>query len=173
MLPPTSEGAELCSPIGGFTTTGPLKYESSWYIHCEKGSVKQMLNQELNWYRQAARKGREQAKECHWAERHGLACFLARQAAERAVKALHLYFGRKVSGSRIAELLKEVPVSVRVPEDLIEKAQMLDACFVTESYPENPHKEAPFEPNVSHQSERAILHATEIFEFVKRRISCY
>ena len=132
-----------------------------------------MYNQELNWYRQAARKGGEQAKECHWAERHGLACFLARQAAERAVKALHLYLGRKVSGFLIAELLKEVPVSVQVPEDLIEKAQILDACFVPKSYPENPPKEALFEPNASQQSERAILYATEIFEFVKGRISCY
>jgi HEPN domain-containing protein len=142
-------------------------------IHFEKGSVKQMFNQELHWYRQAARKGWKQAKECHWAERHGLACFLARQAAERAVKALHLYLGTKASGSLIAELLKEVSVSVQVPEDLFKKAQMLDACFVPESYPENPSQEALFEPNASHQSERAIQHATEILEFVKRRIPCY
>ncbi len=132
-----------------------------------------MFDQELNGHRQAARKGWEQAEECHWTERHGLACFLAHQAAEKAVKALHLYLGRKASGFLIAELLKEVPVSVQVPEDLIEKAQMLDACFVPEPYPENPPKQALFEPNASYESERAILHATEIFEFVKRRIPCY
>jgi HEPN domain-containing protein len=53
------------------------------------------------------------------AERHEWACFAAQQAAEKAVKALHLYLGQEAWGHVIAKLLVELPDAAPAPKDLV------------------------------------------------------
>ena len=53
-----------------------------------------MPNRSLDWLRQADRDF-EHAIDSRHAERHEWACFAAQQAAEKAVKALHLHVGQK------------------------------------------------------------------------------
>jgi HEPN domain-containing protein len=99
------------------------------------------------WLAQAKR-DLEQADDSRAAGRHEWACFAAHQAAEKAVKALHLSQGQDAWGHAVARLLAELPASV--PEDLVEKG-----------HPEG----APFEHYGPLQSEEAIRLAGEIVGF--------
>lgn len=54
----------------------------AWYCMLKEG----MANRATDWLRQAMR-DLEQAQDCQRATRHEWACFIAQQAAEKAVKA--------------------------------------------------------------------------------------
>lgn len=62
--------------------------------------------------------------------------FAAQQAAEKAVKALHLHLGQEARGHVVAMLLRELPRSVAVPETLIEKGRVLDNFIYPAALPE-------------------------------------
>ena len=70
-----------------------------------------MPNRSRDWMNQALR-DLAQAEDSKKAERHEWACFAAHQAAEKAVKALHLHAGQEAWGHVIATLLVELPVSM-------------------------------------------------------------
>ena len=61
--------------------------------------------------------------------RHEWACFAAQQAAEKAVKALHLHLGQEAWGRVVARLLRELPGSISA--DLVHRAKVLDNFFVS------------------------------------------
>lgn len=124
-----------------------------------------MPNRAGDWLRQAER-DLEHARESRDAGRHEWACFAAQQAAEKAVKALHLARGQDVWGHVVAKLLRELPDPVEVPEGLVDRAKVLDNFYVAARYP-NAHPEgSPFEHYGPLQSEQAIDHAGEIIRFV-------
>ena len=56
-----------------------------------------------DWFNQALR-DIEQAEDSRKAGRHEWACFAAQQAAEKAVKALHLYMHQEAWGHVIAKV---------------------------------------------------------------------
>ncbi len=111
-----------------------------------------MANRARDWMSQALR-DLEQAEDSRMARRHEWACFAAQQAAEKAVKALHLHLGQEAWGHVIATLITELPPTVPVAKDLIEKGQVL-----IEHY-------GPL------QSEQAIRHAREIVEFARSQMA--
>lgn len=63
-----------------------------------------MPNRAQDWFRQAE-KDLEQAGESQESGRHEWACFAAQQAAEKAVKALHLSYNQESWGHMVARLL--------------------------------------------------------------------
>lgn len=71
-----------------------------------------------DWFAQPLR-DLEQVEDSRRAQRHEWACFAAQQAAEKAVKALHLHCGQEAWGHVIARLLGELPEAVVVPPELI------------------------------------------------------
>jgi HEPN domain-containing protein len=62
------------------------------------------------------------------------ACFAAQQAAEKAVKALHLLHGTVAWGHSVFELLQALPESTGVNEELLEAAVNLDRCYIPTRY---------------------------------------
>ena len=100
---------------------------------------------------------------------HEWACFAAHQAAEKAVKALHLYLGQEAWGHVVARLLSELPVGV--PEELVERARVLDNFYVPSRYPNSHTEGAPFEHYGPLQSEEAIAHAGAILGFVRSQMA--
>ncbi len=127
-----------------------------------------MANRAADWQAQAER-DLEQALDSQRAARHEWACFAAQQAAEKAVKALHLAHGQDVWGHVIARLLRELPLAV--PPDLIEKARVLDNFYVA-ARSANGHPEgAPYEHYGPLQSQDAIGYAREILEFVRTEMA--
>lgn len=129
-----------------------------------------MANRARDWLNQALR-DLEQAEDSRHAGRHEWACFAAQQGAEKAVKALHLHRGQEAWGNVIAKLLVELPASVLVPRDLVEKGRVLDTFFIPPRYPNAHPAGAPFEHYGPLQSEEAIRYAREVIEFVRSQMA--
>jgi HEPN domain-containing protein len=129
-----------------------------------------MPNRCRDWLLQAER-DLEQARDSRDAARHEWACFAAQQAAEKAVKALHLSVGQEAWGHMIARLLRELPQGAAAPEDLFDKARALDALYIPARYPNSHPEGAPFEHYGELQSGEAIRYASEILEFVRARMA--
>jgi len=129
-----------------------------------------MSQRSNEWFRQALR-DLEQALDSRKADRHEWACFIAQQAAEKAVKALHLYKHQEAWGHVVAKLLQELPDSVKPPQELIEKAKVLDNFYIPTRYPNSHPEGAPFEHYGPLQSEEAIRYASEVIEFVRSKMA--
>jgi HEPN domain-containing protein len=124
-----------------------------------------MPNRARDWYRQAQR-DLEHAADARQAERHEWACFAAQQAAEKAVKALHLYVGQETWGHVVARLLREFPAHLDTPEALVEQARVLDNFYIPTRCPNSHPEGAPFEHYGPLQSEEALRYASAILAFV-------
>ena len=129
-----------------------------------------MPNRAPDWLRQALR-DLEQAEAFREAGRHEWACFAAEQAAEKAVKALHLHAKQEAWGHVVAKLLVELPASVRAPKELVEKGRVLDTFDIPSRDPNSHPQGAPFEHYGPLQSEEALRYASEIIEFVRSHMA--
>jgi HEPN domain-containing protein len=125
-----------------------------------------VANRSGDWFNQALR-DLEQAEDSQRAGRHEWACFAAQQAAEKAVKALHLRFGQEAWGHVIAQLLVELPERAGVSQELIERGRVLDNFYIPTRYANSHPAGAPFEHYGVLQSAEAIQYAREIIEFVR------
>jgi len=128
------------------------------------------MNRGADWLAQAER-DMEQAEDSRAAGRHEWACFAAQQAAEKAVKALHLHLGQEAWGHVVARLLVELPESVEVPSELVERAKVLDNFYIPARYPNGHPEGAPFDHYGVLQSGSAIEHANAILAFVRAQMA--
>lgn len=129
-----------------------------------------MPNRARDWFNQAMR-DLEQAEDSRRAGRHEWACFAAQQAAEKAVKALHLHLGQEAWGHVVARLLQELSETTLVPGELVEKGRVLDSFYIPPRYPNSHPEGAPFEHYGPLQSEEAIRYAREILEFTRSQMA--
>ena len=129
-----------------------------------------MADRSQDWLIQAHR-NLDQAAESAAGGRHEWACFAAQQAAEKAVKALHLSLGQQAWGHVVARLLQELPAAVAVPALLLDKARVLDSFYVPTRYPNGHDAGSPGENYGSLQSAEGICHASEILAFVRARMA--
>jgi HEPN domain-containing protein len=123
-----------------------------------------MADRTADWFRQAER-DLEQARSSAREQRHEWACFAAQQAAEKAVKALHLHHKQEAWGHVVARLLEELPIAV--PKELVDRAKVLDNFYVPARYANGHPEGAPFEHYGPLQSTDAIGYANEIIEYVR------
>ncbi len=126
----------------------------------------QVANRAGDWLAQAER-DLAQAEDSQRAERHEWACFAAHQAAEKAVKALHLHLKEEAWGHVVAVLLHDLPESTPAPSDLIEKGRVLDTFYIPSRYPNSHPEGAPFQHYGPLQSGEALRYAREILGFVR------
>ena len=127
-----------------------------------------MANRANDWLTQAAR-DLEQARSSQRDGRHEWACFAAQQAAEKAVKGLHLHLGQEAWGHVVARLLEELPIAVA--PTLIDKGKVLDNFYVP-TRSANGHPEgSPFEHYGTLQSDEAIRYAGEIIAFARAQMA--
>jgi len=127
-----------------------------------------MVNRDRDWFSQAERDLRH-AESSRNAEEHEWACFAAHQAAEKAVKALHLSRGQEAWGHVVARLLEELALDV--PQGLVDVAKVLDSFYIPSRYPNSHPEGAPFEHYGPLQSEEAIRYAGEIVGFVRSQMA--
>jgi len=127
-----------------------------------------MSDRSKDWLAQAER-DLAQATLSQEQDHHEWACFAAQQAAEKAVKALHLSMGQEAWGHVVARLLQELPIDV--DPELIEKGKVLDNAYVPSRYPNGHPEGAPFEHYGPIQSKEAIRYAGEILEFVRSKMA--
>ena len=127
-----------------------------------------MANRAGDWFAQAER-DLEQARASQRDGRHEWACFAAQQAAEKAVKALHLSRGQEAWGHVVARLLEELPTEVS--SEWIDKARVLDNFYVATRYANGHPEGPPFEHYGTLQSTEAIRYAGEILELVRSQMA--
>ena len=125
-----------------------------------------MSSRSRDWFAQAER-DLEQARASRAEGRHEWACFAAQQAAEMAVKAVHLSLGQEAWGHVVARLLAELPFA----GDFVDRGKVLDNFYVATRYANGHPAGAPFEHYGSLQSEEAIRYAGEIVELVRARLA--
>ena len=123
-----------------------------------------MPNRAQDWLAQAERDMRL-AAEARQGGFHEWACFAAHQAAEKAVKALHLAYGQEAWGHTVATLLSSLPLEV--PAGLVDRGKVLDNFYIPTRYANGHASGAPFEHYGAIQSEDALRYAGEILEFVR------
>lgn len=87
----------------------------------------------------------QHARESHGNQDYEWACFASQQAAEKAVKALHLSVGQEAWGHMVAKLMKELPADIAIDASLLEKAMVLDNFHIPSRYPDSHPEGAPFE----------------------------
>jgi HEPN domain-containing protein len=129
-----------------------------------------MANRSRDWFAQAERDA-DQATASQRDGRHEWACFAAQQAAEKAVKALHLRLGQEGCGHSVASLLVNLPPSLGDLSDLTDKARVLGNFYVPTRYANGHPDGAPFEHYGIIQSNDAIRYAREVVEFVRVRLA--
>lgn len=127
-----------------------------------------MANRAGDWFAQAER-DLAHAIDSRNLERHEWACFAAQQAAEKAVKALHLALAQDAWGHVISRLLRELPLAV--PEALVDRARVLDGFYISTRYANGHSAGPPFEHFGRLQSEQAIDYAGEIVEFARAEMA--
>ncbi len=126
------------------------------------------MNRAPDWLQQAE-SDLEMARIAAQAGRHEWACFAAQQAAEKAVKALHLHLGQEAWGHLVARLLSALPIAA--PSILVEKARSLDALSVPTRCPDAFPAGAPAEQYGPLQSQEAIAYASEIVAFARAQMA--
>ncbi len=129
-----------------------------------------MVNRAQDWLAQAER-DLLHAEESRRGGRHEWACFACHQAAEKAVKGLHLHLGQEAWGHVVAKLLAELPPSAKPSSDLIEGARVLDNFYIPSRYPNAHPAGAPFEHYGPLQSEEALRHARAIVAFIRAQMA--
>ncbi|MCS7338206.1 MAG: HEPN domain-containing protein, partial [Verrucomicrobiae bacterium] len=67
--------------------------------------------------------------------------------------------------------IEELPDSVQVPPELVDKSKVLDNFYVPARYPNGHPAGAPFEHYGPIQSNQAIAYASEIVEFVHAQMA--
>jgi len=127
-----------------------------------------MSNRAADWLAQSER-DLDQARASRADGRHEWSCFAAQQAAEKAVKALHLSLGQEAWGHVVSRLLDELPIPVG--EDLLDMARGLDSFYVATRYANGHAEGAPFEHYGKLQSQQGIEYAGAILEFVRTEMA--
>jgi HEPN domain-containing protein len=134
----------------------------------DRDQEQSMANRARDWYAQAE-KDLEHARLSQSSGSHDWACFAAQQAAEKAVKALHLALGQEAWGHMVAGLLRELPLTVSA--DLVNRGMVLDNFYVPSRYPHGHPDGAPFEHYGPLQSGEAIDHADQIVAYVRAEMA--
>ncbi len=105
-------------------------------------------------------------------KKHNVACFMAQQAAEKALKAfLYGHGAEEVWGHSVAELAYDAEKFDKEFEKLRPKISPLDKYYIPTRYPGSLPGGIPAEAFDAEDAEKAIRLSKQTINFVKRKIS--
>ncbi len=93
------------------------------------------------------------------------ACFIAQQAAEKAIKAVYQKKGGVAWGHSVVDLLQGLPGDCDVPTDLLKVARNLDRWYIQARYPDGFPQGKPGDYVDREDAEDAISGAGRILQF--------
>jgi len=99
------------------------------------------------------------------------ACFVAQQAAEKAVKAVYQAHHAIAWGHSVSNLLANLPGDSHPADDLIERAIRLDRFYILPRYPNGFDMGSPKDYFTRRDAEEAIKDAERIIGFCRRCLS--
>jgi len=133
------------------------------------------MNRSADWLHQAEA-DLAQARLSADAGHHEWACFASHQAAEKALKALHLFHGQQSWGHGLGRSLRDLPQEVRRPleqqvADLEDRLRVLDALYIPTRYPDSLPEGAPTDHFGRLQSQDAIAHASALVAAIRSALA--
>lgn len=99
---------------------------------------------------------------------HAWACFAAQQAAEAALKALHMRHGQIAWGHSVLDLLSGLPEEVRPGEEFVEKAKALDKYYIPTRYPDAHPAGSAARHYTRNEARQAVDMAGEVISHCER-----
>ncbi|MDK2990022.1 MAG: hypothetical protein PWR16_1551 [Methanoculleus sp.] len=118
------------------------------------------------WLKQAER-DLDDARYAFSGERYNLTCFLAQQAAEKAIKAyLYLSGEERVLGHSVADLLNRA-TSLNSAFGTVSRARTLDLYYIPTRYPNGIPGGLPYEAFDLEEGEKALALAAPVIDLVK------
>jgi len=97
------------------------------------------------------------------------ACFAAQQAAEMAIKGLHMKLGQIAWGHSLIDLLEGLPEGARPESDFLERVKVLDKYYIPTRYP-NAHPAGPaYRYYTEKEAREAIALAKEVLDYCERK----
>jgi len=128
------------------------------------------MRRHSDWLRQAQR-DLEHARRSQEAGDYEWACFAAQQAAEKALKALHLALGVEAWGHSVFRALTALPPTLTVPEELHAYAKALDKHYIPPRYPNSYPEGAPLDFYTRQDAEEALHSAESVVKFCADHIA--
>lgn len=125
-----------------------------------------MAERSQDWYRQAER-DLESAKSQLKAGFFEWACFIAQQAAEKAVKAVYQRLSAEAWGHSVNDLLKGLEDKTDIPKELFAHAKRLDKFYIPSRYPNGWAKGFPAEYITKEDAENAVGDSEEVLRLCK------
>jgi HEPN domain-containing protein len=122
-----------------------------------------------DWFRQSE-KDLQHAKRSVDAGDFEWACFAAQQAAEKAVKSLYQSIHVDAIGHSVSRMLQDLPISLKPPEDILQRAKELDKHYIPARYPNFHPEGAPMDYYTALEARRSVEGAERILEFIRSKI---
>jgi HEPN domain-containing protein len=94
-------------------------------------------------------------------------CFVAQQAAEKAVKAVFQKLNAVAWGHSVLDLIKILSNKATVSEELVNCARTLDRYYIPTRYPNSFESGSPYEYFTRKDAEDALVCSKRIIEFCK------
>jgi len=118
-----------------------------------------------------AKRDLEDAEYCRSGKRYSLSCFVAQQAAEKALKAyLYAQNEEDVRGHSVSELSQKALQYDKELEGVKERGSSLDKYYIPTRYPNGLPGGIPAEAFDEDDAEKAVNTARWIIEFIDKKI---
>jgi HEPN domain-containing protein len=133
------------------------------------------MNRSADWLHQALA-DLAQAQLSAEAGHHEWACFASHQAAEKALKALHLHHGQQSWGHGLGRSFRDLPPAVAMQladqvADLEDRLRVLDALYIPTRYPDSLPEGAPTDHFGRLQSQDALCHARALVDAIRSALA--
>ena len=93
------------------------------------------------------------------------ACFSAKQAAEKATKAVFQRIGADAWGHSVADLLEELRRTIPVSDVLLDAGKDLDRAYIAARYPDAHSTGSPRSRYFRVEADRLVSHAEAVVRF--------
>ena len=133
------------------------------------------MNRSADWLHQALA-DLAQAQLSAEAGHHEWACFASHQAAEKALKALHLHHGQQSWGHGLGRSFRDLPPALAMQladqvADLEDRLRVLDALYIPTRYPDSLPEGAPTDHFGRLQRQDALCHARALVDAIRAALA--
>ena len=129
-----------------------------------------MAERSADWIKQAKR-DLEMAKKARESGYYEWTCFIAQQAAEKAVKAVYQAQGGSAMGHGIGSLIRGLEEKLHPTGEIIRSARMLDGYYIPSRYPDGMAHGSPADHFNREDADGAIRSAGEIVRFCENLLA--
>lgn len=122
------------------------------------------MNRWKDWYEQGKRDCQRALLDLRYGY-YEWACFTLQQSADKVIKALGLTRGIMLWGHSLTEMLQQLRPGVEVPEEVVDRARLLDLYYISPRYPNGFASGKPADYFTEAQAREALDAADQVIGF--------